>query len=185
MPSPRVSYAQDLAGTLQCSPRLHSDISALSWRTAAGDKAVHDSLTRKIGRLAAKRCGARASDATEFVAFVTSQYLPEASGAALGACGPFVCSLVQWARQVHRLASGVQALAGEPTSVHLFTPCLPPSMADALSDGSRGARVVVHRQHAPRMHAVALKRVKSRAWPLERKRSMAARACLAPGLHRF
>ena len=164
MPSPRVSYAQDLAGTLQCSPRLHSDISALSWRTAAGDKAVHDSLTRKIGRLAAKRCGARASDATEFVAFVTSQYLPEASGAALGACGPFVCSLVQWVRQVHRLASGVQALAGEPTSIHLFTPCLPPSMADALSDGGRGARVVVHRQHAPRMHAVALQRVKSRAW---------------------
>ena len=34
----RALCAQDLAGTLQCSPRLHSDISALSWRTAAGDK---------------------------------------------------------------------------------------------------------------------------------------------------
>ena len=111
-----------------------------------------------MGRLAAKRCGARASGATEFVAFVTSQYLPDASGG-LGVCGPFVCSLVQWAQQVHRLASGVQALAGEPASVHLFTPCLPPSMADTLSDGGRGARVVLHRQHAPRVHAVALQRV--------------------------
>ena len=104
-----------------------------------------------MGRWAAKRCGARASGATEFVAFVTSQYLPDASGG-LGVCGPFVCSLVQWAQQVHRLASGVQALAGEPASVHLFTPCLPPSMADTLSDGGRGARVVLHRQHAPPLH---------------------------------
>ena len=136
----RALCAQDLADTLKCSPRLHSDISALSWRIAAGHKALHDVLSRKMGRLAAKRCGARASGATEFVAFVTSQYLPDASGG-LGVCGPFVCSLVQWAQQVHRLASGVQALAGEPASVHLFTPCLPPSMADTLSDGGRGARV--------------------------------------------
>ena len=170
----RAICAQDLAGTLQCSPRLHSDISALSWRTAAGDKAVHDALTRKMSRLAAKRCGARASG-TEFVAFVTSQYLPEASGAALGVCGPFVCSLVQWARQVHRLASGVQALAGEPASVHLFTPCLPPSMADTLSDGGRGARVVVHRQHAPRMHAVALQRVDSLPWPRSQAKALRGR----------
>ena len=154
----RALCAQDLADTLKCSPRLHSDISALSWRIAAGHTAVHDALSRKMGRLAAKRCGARASGATEFVAFVTSQYLPDASGG-LGVCGPFVCSLVQWAQQVHRLASGVQALAGEPASVHLFTPCLPPSMADTLSDGGRGARVVLHRQHAPRVHAVALQRV--------------------------
>ena len=154
----RALCAQDLADTLKCSPRLHSDISALSWRIAAGHKALHDALSRKMGRLAAKRCGARASGATEFVAFVTSQYLPDASGG-LGVCGPFVCSLVQWAQQVHRLASGVQALAGEPASVHLFTPCLPPSMADTLSDGGRGARVVLHRQHAPRVHAVALQRV--------------------------
>ena len=172
----RALCAQDLAGTLQCSPRLHSDISALSWRTAAGEKAVHDALTRKMSRLAAKRCGARASGATEFVAFVTSQYLPEASGAALGVCGPFVCSLVQWARQVHRLASGVQALAGEPASVHLFTPCLPPSMADTLSDGGRGARVVVHRQHAPRMHAVALQRVDGLPWPRSQAKALRGRA---------
>ena len=133
-------------------------------------------------RLIILNSGTRASGANEFVAFVTLQCLPEASGAALGVCAPFACSLVQWARQVHRLASGVQALAGEPASVHLFTPCLPPSMADALSDGGRGARVVVHRQHAPRMHAVALQPIESLCLglPLKRRRSVAARAHLAP-----
>ena len=63
------------------------------------------------------------TEPSAFVAFVTSQYLPDASkhtaATARTACAPFVCTLVQWTRQVHRVASSVQAQAGEPAEVGL------------------------------------------------------------------
>ena len=78
----------------------------------------------------------------ELAAFVTSQYLPPSASSNRSEsslapdlriqqhsqCAPFVCGLVQWTRQVHRLASRLQELSGERTSIHLFSPCMPQSM---------------------------------------------------------
>ena len=102
----------------------------------------------------------------ELAAFVTSQYLPSAAGSNRsepsrtpdlrirqhGQCAPFVCGLVQWTRQVHRLASRLQELSGERTSVHLFSPCMPQSMSTVMAEGA-GSKIVIHPKHRRRLIA--------------------------------
>ena len=81
---------------------------------------------------------------------MTSHFLfVEGNGSQHSACdSAIICPLVQWARQAQALASRLGELSGERSSVHVFSPCFEPALADALSSTGDGAPVVVHANHA-------------------------------------
>ena len=91
----------------------------------------------------------------DLVAFVTSHFLVDKGSLQASEdawrsppkCASYGCALIQWARQAHAIASQVRRLSGEAASVHMFTPCLHPSIGTALSADDALVRVVVHRHY--------------------------------------
>ena len=102
----------------------------------------------------------------DLVAFMTSHFLPpqrqheqqqqqrssqfqqsDHPWSDLPSCGTHLCSLIAWTSQVHALASLVRRRSGEPTSVHVFSPCLHAGTADTIAASDRSTRIIVHRRH--------------------------------------
>ncbi|KAL3915038.1 MAG: hypothetical protein SGPRY_007398 [Prymnesium sp.] len=97
-----------------------------------------------------------ARDAESSVAFLTSHFLPRrleqrsAEASRARACRVAASALFQWASQVQAIGTAMQRNHAMRVSIHLFSLCMSPALAEAMSTCRHGW----HGCHAPlRLHA--------------------------------